>query len=208
MVEVPTYHWADGKVEPVEVDETALGDEIRYRLLREAVLMYEARLRVGTHCTKTRAEIKGTTAKPWRQKGTGRARAGTRKSPIWRGGGVTHGPRPRDYSYSLPRKALTVALRSALLGKLRDAEVKGIDAIGLEAPKTKAMADALRNHLEIAGSILVVLPETNDTAYRSIRNIDKTRIRLANDVSAYDVLKYGTLVVVGDALTRLVERVA
>ena len=208
MVEVPTYHWSQGKVEPVEVDETVFGDSIRYRLLREAVLMYEARLRVGTHCTKTRAEIKGTTAKPYRQKGTGRARAGTRKSPIWRGGGVTHGPRPRDYSYSLPRKALQVALKSALLGKLRDGEVKGIDDIALEAPKTKVMADALRNRLEIAGSVLVVLPDANDIVYRSSRNIEKARVRLAADVSAYDVLKYGTLVVVGDALTRLQERVA
>jgi large subunit ribosomal protein L4 len=127
---------------------------------------------------------------------------------LWRHGGTIHGPRPRDYSYSLPRKALKVALRSALLGKLRDGEVRGIDEIALEAPKTKDMAEALRRHLEIAGSILVVLPETDDTAYRSIRNIEKTRVRLASDVSAYDVLKYGTLVVVGDALTRLVERVA
>lgn len=206
MVEVPTYRWSDGAVEPVEFDETVFGDRIRYRCLREAVLMYEARQRVGTHCTKTRAEVKGSTKKPWRQKGTGRARSGTRKSPIWRGGGVVHGPRPRDYSYSLPRKALRVALRSALLGKLRDGEVKGIDEIALDAPKTKAVAAAIRA-LEIPGSVVVVLPEPHEAAFRSGRNIARTQVRVASDLSAYDVLKASVVVVVGDALARLQERV-
>jgi large subunit ribosomal protein L4 len=207
MVEIPTYRWSEGTVEPVAVDESVFGDKIKWRLLREAVLMYEANKRVGTACTKTRAEIRGTTAKPWRQKGTGRARAGTRKSPIWRGGGVVHGPRPRDYSYSLPRKSLNVALRSAMLGKLRDAEVCGIDAIALDEPKTKRIVEALAA-LEIAGSTLLVLPEANENAYRSGRNIARCEIRGVTEVNAYDVLRAGTVIVVGDALQRIQERVA
>ncbi len=207
MVDIPTYRWADGSVEPVSVDESVFGDKIKWRLLREAVLMYEANKRVGTSCAKTRAEIKGTTAKPWRQKGTGRARAGTRKSPIWRGGGVTHGPRPRDYSYSLPRKSLTVALKSAMLGKLRDEEVCGIDAISLEAPKTKKMAEVL-SALKTSGSTLLILPEADGAAHKSARNIAKCEIRIASDVNAYDVIRARTVILVGDALTRLKERVS
>ncbi len=207
MIDIPTYRWADGSVEPVSVDESEFGDKIKWRLLREAVLMYEANKRVGTSCAKTRAEIKGTTAKPWRQKGTGRARAGTRKSPIWRGGGVTHGPRPRDYSYSLPRKSLTVALKSAMLGKLRDEEVRGIDAISLEAPKTQKIAEVF-SALNLTGSTLLVLPEADPMAHKSGRNIAKCEIRIASDVNAYDVIRARTVILVGDALTRLKERVS
>ena len=207
MAEVQTYSWTGKSVAPVTVDETVFGDRIRLRLLREAVLMYEARRRVGTNSTKTRAEIRGSTKKPWRHKGTGRARAGTRKSPIWRGGGVTFGPRPRDYSYSLPRKSLKVALCSALLAKLRDGEVCGIDTIELEAPKTQRVAEAL-SALEIDGTALIVLPEANEAAYKSGRNIARTRVCVAAEVNAYDVLKCKRLVVVGDALERIRERVA
>jgi len=207
MVDIPTYRWEDGSVEPVSVDESEFGDKIKWRLLREAVLMYEANRRVGTHCAKTRAEIKGTTAKPWRQKGTGRARAGTRKSPIWRGGGVTHGPRPRDYSYSLPRKSLTVALKSAMLGKLRDEEVCGIDAISLEEPRTKKLAEVL-SALQISGSSLIVLPEADPVAHKSGRNLARCEVRIASDVNAYDVIRASKVVLVGDALTRLKERVS
>lgn len=207
MVDVPTYRWSEGTVEPVAVDESVFGEKIKWRLLREAVLMYEANKRVGTHCAKTRAEVRGTTAKPWRQKGTGRARAGTRKSPIWRGGGVVHGPRPRDYSYSLPRRSLNVALRSAMLGKLRDAEVRGIDGISLDAPKTKQIVGAM-TALGVVGSTLLVLPEADTNAYRSGRNIARCEIRIASEVNAYDVLRAGTVILVGDALQRIQERVA
>ena len=207
MVEVPTYRWDDKAVTPVSVDESVFGEVVLKRLLREAVLMYEARKRVGTHSAKTRAEVRGTTHKPWRQKGTGRARSGTRKSPIWRGGGVIHGPKPRDYSYSMPRKALRVALRSALLGKLRDGEVMGIDKIELEAPRTKSIVEALKA-LNIEGSAMLVLPESHEMAYKSGRNVARTSIAIAQELNAYDVLKHGTIVVVGDALERLQERVA
>jgi large subunit ribosomal protein L4 len=207
MAEVQTYSWADKSIAPVTVDETVFGDRIRRRLLREAVLMYEARRRVGTNSTKTRAKVRGSTIKPWRQKGTGRARAGTRKSPIWRGGGVTHGPHPRDYSYSLPRKALRVALCSALLAKLRDNEVLGIDMIELEAPKTQRVAEVLAA-LKIDGTALIVLPEADEAAYKSGRNIARTQVCIAAEVNAYDVLKCKRLIVVGDALERIRERVA
>jgi len=171
-------------------------------------VMYEANQRVGTACAKTRGEVRGTTKKPWRQKGTGRARAGTKKSPIWRGGGITHGPRPRDYSYSLPRKALRVALRTALLGKLRDGEVSFIDEIGLDAPRTREVAKALGALGATGRTTLVVLPEANEVAWKSGRNVRGTDVRVAAEVTAHDVLRYRTVVMVGEALERLKERVA
>src|SRR5689334_2595513 len=120
---IPVYRFGDGTMGQREEDVALLGKRPHRRLLREAVVMYEANQRAGTHCTKTRAEVDYSNKKPWAQKHTGRARAGTRRSPLWRGGGIMHGPRPRDYSYGMPRKALRAAVRNALLGKFLDAEV-------------------------------------------------------------------------------------
>ena len=208
MVSVPVYQYDTGKVGTAEVDETRFGEEIRWRVLRDAVVMYQANRRVGTHSTKTRAEVRGSTKKPWRQKGTGRARAGTRKSPIWRGGGVTFGPKPRDYSYSMPRKALREALRSAILGKLLDGEVALVENLSLAEPKTREMAKVLSG-LEIDGSALVVHPggEGSDAVVKSTRNLARTRIRAAGDLNAYDVVTHERLVLTREGLDRLIERV-
>ena len=208
MVSVPVYEFDTGKVGSAEVDETCFGEEIRWRVLRDAVVMYQANRRVGTHAAKTRAEVAGSKKKPWRQKGTGRARAGTRKSPIWRGGGVVFAKKPRDFSYSMPRKALREALRSAVLGKLLDGEVALVDNLVIEEPKTKEMVKVLKG-LEIGGSALVVHqggPE-NDAVVRSTRNIARTRVRSAGELNAYDVVTHERLVLTKDGLDRLIERV-
>lgn len=209
MVSVPVYQFDTGAVSSTEVDETVFGDEIKWRVLRDAVVMYQANRRVGTHSTKTRAEVKGSTRKPWRQKGTGRARAGTFKSPIWRSGGVTFGPKPRDYSYKMPRKSLRQALRSAVLGKLLDGEVAILSNVNLEAPKTREVAKALKG-LEVTGSALVVLPGGKDgeNLVKSARNIARTRVRSAEELNAYDVVTHERLVLTREGLDRLIERMS
>jgi large subunit ribosomal protein L4 len=205
MVEVPVYRFATGEVATREVDDSTFGEGVRWRLLRDAVVMYQANRRVGTHSTKTRSEVNGAQRKPWRQKGTGRARAGTRKSPIWRGGGVVFGPKPRDYSYHLPKKALRQALRSAVLGKLLDGEVALVEGMQLEAPRTKEVAKAFQG-LSVTGSALVVLSEEQDVLYRSARNIARTRVRRADDLNAHDVVVHERLIFTDEAFDKLVER--
>ena len=164
MVEVTAYSANEDQVAKEEVDETLFGDKVKKRLLKEAVLMYEANLRQGTHSTLTRAEVSLTGRKPYRQKGTGYARAGDFKSPIWKGGGVAFGPKPRDYSYSMPRKAKKEAMRTALLGKLRDGEVYFLKDLNLEVPQTKAAASALAR-LELTGSVLILLSSANPVLF-------------------------------------------
>jgi large subunit ribosomal protein L4 len=208
MVSVPVYKFDTGEVGSAEIDETRFGEEIRWRVLRDAVVMYQANRRVGTHAAKTRAEVAGSGKKPWRQKGTGRARAGTRKSPIWRGGGVVFAKKPRDFGYSMPRKALREALRSAILGKLLDGEVALVENLSLAEPKTKEMVKVLKG-LEVGGSALVVHPGgvENDAVVKSTRNIARTRVRSAGELNAYDVVTHERLVLTKDGLDRLIERV-
>lgn len=205
MVQVPVYRFGTGDVGTAEVDETAFGDGIRWRLLRDAVVMYQANRRVGTHSTKTRSEVAGSHKKPWRQKGTGRARSGRRNSPVWRGGGIIFGPKPRDYSYSMPRKALKRALGSAILGKLRDGEVAIVSGAQLDAPKTSEMAKVFRG-LSIDGSALVVLPSEDAVLRKSARNLRGAEVRSAEDLNALDVVLHDRLVLTEEGLARLLER--
>src|SRR6185503_20046416 len=136
---------AEGKeIEKLEVDGSKIDQRLRPRLLKEAVVMYQANRRVGTHETKTSGHVAGSTKKPWRQKGTGRARAGTRKSPLWRGGGIIFGPHPRDYSWSMPKSKRRLALRSALYSKFRDGEVVVVDGLKVEKPSTRYLAKLLK----------------------------------------------------------------
>ena len=208
MVSAPLYQFDTGKLGSAEVDETRFGEEVRWRVLRDAVVMYQANRRVGTHAAKTRAEVAGSKKKPWRQKGTGRARAGTKKSPIWRGGGVVFAKKPRDFGYSMPRKALREALRSAILGKLLDGEVALVENLSISEPKTKEVVKLLAG-LSVEGSALIVHPggQENDAVVKSARNIARTRIRTASELNAYDVVTHERLVLTKDGLDRLIERV-
>jgi large subunit ribosomal protein L4 len=204
MANIQVYRFSDGKVEKREADLATLGKRPHRRLLREAVVMYEANQRAGTHCTKTRAEVAYTNKKPWAQKHTGRARAGTRRSPLWRGGGIMHGPRPRDYSYGMPRKALRAAVRSALLGKFLDEEVAAMDGVALDAPSTKKVAAALKA-MNITGTTLLVTPAHDGVFFRSARNIRGATVRAAAEVNAFDLLSNRNLVLVNGALEVLVK---
>jgi len=196
---------ADRTLGTTEIDVTRLGDKVKRRLLFDAVHMYEARKRVGTAATKTRAEVAGSGKKPWRQKGTGRARAGARQSPIWRGGGITHGPRPRDYSYALPRKALKEALRSAVLSKFRDDEVRLVEELAFASPSTQRMAALLRA-AGVSRSGLVVTADRDAHVYLSCRNLPYVGCLPVADLNAYDVLRYRHIVLSSDALAKLLEQ--
>ena len=203
-MELDVYNERGERIGSVALDESILGKGVKKVLLHEAVVIYEGRRRSGTHSTKTKDEVAGTGRKPWRQKGTGRARAGMRRSPLWRGGGVTFGPRPRDYSYSMPKGARRAALRTVLLGKLRDNEVKVIDGLSFEEPKTKRMAALLRA-LGLDGSCLIVPWSGQPNAYKSARNIPKVRMMRARDLNAYDVVRSKWLILTREAVERLPE---
>jgi large subunit ribosomal protein L4 len=198
--------WAGGKVGSATLDGTSLGDKVKTKLLREAVRMYEANKRLGTHSTKTRGEVQFTTRKPYKQKGTGQARRGDFNSPLLRKGGVIFGPKPRDYSYGMPRKALREALRSALAGKLRDGEVGTLTA-GFDKPSTKTAAAALAA-LGCDGTACVVLPKADTTQWKSFRNIVGCTVTRAGDLNAHDVLAHRNVVFVDNAWDVLMQRLS
>ncbi|MCB7128768.1 MAG: 50S ribosomal protein L4 [Candidatus Brocadiales bacterium] len=193
-MELAVYDTRGKEVEKLELEEARFGGEVRKVLLKDAVIMYEANRRVGTACTKTRAEVKGTGKKPWAQKHTGRARAGSLRSPLFRGGGVVFGPKPRDYSYHMPKKARRQALRSAMLGKLLDAEVKVIDKLEFSKPSTKKMVSLLKA-LGIEGSCLVVAEDNDHTIWKSARNVPGLKVMKATQLNAYEIIKHGRLLI-------------
>ncbi len=202
MIEIP-YFDKDGKpLPPVKFDETVFGDKVRRRLLKEAILMFENNQRQGTHKAKSRAEVSGTGAKPWRQKGTGRARAGRKQSPIWVGGGVAHPPIPRFYGYSMPRKKRQLALASAMLAKLKDGEVRLIEAVAFDGPKTKR-AKSLLTAMGIAGKCVVGVAKHDANAYLSFRNIPRAQIAEVRNFNPHQVIGGGVIVLTKPALDEL-----
>ena len=205
MVSVICYNESGSESGTYEVDESIFDEKIRMRLLKDAVLMYEANQRQGTHSTRTRAERKGSGAKPWRQKGTGRARAGTQRSPIWRGGGVVHGPKPRDYSYRMTRKALFRARGSAMRGKLLDGEVMVMNSIPVEPAKTKTVAGALGAMGLSGDKVLFVLAQADEMVWRLTRNLKGVRTRVLEEINAYDLLSSSRVVFTKSALEGFVE---
>ncbi|MEE9515223.1 MAG: 50S ribosomal protein L4 [Candidatus Brocadiales bacterium] len=194
MIELAVYDTRGKEVEKLELEEARFGGEVRKVLLKDAIIMYEANRRAGTACTKTRAEVRGTGKKPWAQKHTGRARAGSLRSPLFRGGGVVFGPKPRDYSYHMPRKARRQALRSAMLGKLLDAEVKVIDKLEFSKPSTKKMVSLLKA-LGIEGSCLVVAEDNDHTIWKSARNVPGLKVMKVTQLNAYEIIKHGRLLI-------------
>ncbi|KHE90783.1 50S ribosomal protein L4 [Candidatus Brocadiaceae bacterium S225] len=202
MIKVPVFDNSGNSLEDVTLSEETFGGKVRRELLRDTIIMHEANHRKGTASTKTRGEVAGGGRKPWKQKHTGRARAGDIRSPIWKGGGVVFGPKPRDYSFSLNRKAKRVALQTAILSRLIDNEVVLIDKLELDLPSTKKLASILKC-LEIRESCLIVMQEFDETIWKSSRNIYNVKFRVASDLNAYDVVKYKKLLIVKDVLENL-----
>jgi large subunit ribosomal protein L4 len=178
----------------VELPDEVFGIEPNVAVMHQVVTAQLAAKRSGTHATKTRAEVRGGGAKPWRQKGTGRARQGSIRSPHWRGGGVAHGPKPRDYSQRTPKKMVRLALRSALSDRAADSKVVVVDDWGLDAPKTKDGIKLLESlGLRVKGErqqrVLFVLFRTDDSVWKSLRNLgERVQIVLPEELNTYDVL--------------------
>lgn len=195
-----------GNVGQVEFDEKPFGGKVLYRTLKDAVVMYQANQRQGNASTRGRSQVSGSNKKPWRQKHTGRARAGDRKSPIWRGGGTVFGPVPRDHSYHMPAKARRVALRSALAGKLADDELVIADLGGFPNPSSKAARKVLAD-LGTPKRALIVLADRNPNVWKSFRNFRGVAVRTAAELCAFDVVSGGLVVAESGAMDALVGRV-
>ncbi len=189
-----------------ELKEQIFRLKARPHLLHQTVLMQLANRRAGTAATKSRGFVRGGGKKPWRQKGTGRARAGSIRSPIWAGGGTIFGPQPRDYSYRMPRSARRTALLSALSLKHQDGKLIVVDKLEPEQPKTKIMAKALAD-LNVQ-SALIVIAESNETVERSARNLPKVKVMRVDGLNVYDLLRYEHLILTEAALKALEEKVA
>jgi large subunit ribosomal protein L4 len=193
----------DGKkVGQVELADAVFGAKVNPHLLHEASRWYLRGLRAGTHKTKDKSEVSGAGRKLWRQKGTGRARIGSIRSPLWRHGGTVHGPEPRDYSYALPKKMLLGALRSALSAKLAEQKLTVVDAWKLETHKTKALRETL-DKLSAEKSALLVSHGENRNLELASRNLDGVKLAAPNVLQPYDVLKHDLLVLSKDAVARL-----
>jgi len=185
----------------LELDDAIYGGEVKEHLFWEVVKMQMANRRSGNASTKTRSEVRGGGAKPWKQKGTGRARAGTTRSPLWRHGGVVFGPKPRDYSYKVPRKVVKAAMKSALRLKVRDSALRVFDALELSEPKTKAAAGLLgKADLK---SALIVTDGENRNLRLAVRNLKGFKVIEVAGINVYDVLKYEHLVMTRTALEKV-----
>lgn len=193
------------RIEP-NLNPAIFGVKTRPSLLHQAVVMQLANRRGGTAATKSKGFVRGGGKKPWKQKGTGRARSGSIRSPIWVGGGTVFGPTPRDYSYRMPRSARKEALLSALSLKKQDGKLIVVDKLELEQPKTKIMAKALAE-LEIK-SVLIVIAQADDRVERSARNLPKVKVLRVAGLNVYDLMRYEHLILTEAALKALEERLA
>jgi len=206
MVSLPVFDRAGKEVGRYEIDPAELAPRINKQLLHDAVVMYQANLRQGSFRSKSRAEVAGSTKKMYRQKGTGNARAGSRRSGIRRGGGHIFAKRPRDFSYRMPRKMLQAATRMAVASKLRDKQVVVIDELSFAAPRTKDMA-AIIKALNLGGGSLLVATAAHDAnVYRSARNIARVSVSPADDLNALNVLSPRRMLVTKAALDSLREK--
>ncbi len=190
----------------IELNDAIFGIEPNESVVFDAVIMQRASMRQGTHAVKNRSQVRGGGRKPWRQKGTGRARQGSIRSPQWVGGGVVFGPTPRSYAYKLPKKVRRLAIRSALSMKAAEDQIKVIEGLSFEAPKTKAFKDILTN-LNL-GKTLVVLEGDNDNAYLSARNLPNVKVIDERNVNVLDVVNYDTILITKQALETVEEALA
>jgi len=189
----------------IELNDSVFGAEVNEGLLHEAVRMYMANKRQGTAATKTRAQVRGGGRKPWRQKGTGRARHGSIRSPIWVGGGVTFGPQPRDYSYSMPKKAMKSALKSALSARAKSDDLIVLDSLAIDEPKTREIQRIIDNLNIGNASVLIVTENRVEDIVRAARNIPRVTYVSADMLNAYDIIRHDKLVVTQGALERIGE---
>lgn len=206
MPKVALYNIKGEQVGELELKDEVFGIEPNEGLIHEVVVMQLANRRVGTASSKTRSEVAGGGRKPWRQKGTGRARHGSIRSPIWKGGGITFGPKPRSYKYTMPKKAKRLALKSALSSKVKDGKIVVLDSLEMQQPKTKEMAKIL-DAFKI-NKALVVTSEVDQAVVRSARNIPGVTPTHASGINVYDLVNHDKLVITKDAVAKVEEVLA
>lgn len=204
--EIPLYDVSGKEIDKVKLPKVLNETRVNTELLHTAVLMYENNSKTKLGSVKNRGEVSGGGIKPWRQKGTGRARVGSTRNPVWRKGGVVFGPIPRDSHYSLPQKMKSLALRSSIIDKLNDDKVLVLEKLKLEKPKTKILY-AILNSLKINEKALLLLAKSDEDVLLAARNLPHLEVKLANDVNAYDVLRFKRLIVLKAALEQLIERI-
>ena len=204
MPKVDVYDLNGKKVSDIELAENVFGIEPNEAIVHSVLKNYLANQRQGTQSTKTRSEVSGGGRKPWRQKGTGRARQGSTRAPQWIKGGIALGPKPRSYRYTVNKKERRLAIRSVLSSKVLEKELTVLDKIELKEIKTKSMVKAL-SALKLEGKTLIVLPENNTNVVMSARNIEGVKTTLVNTINVYDLLKYKNLVITLDTVKKLEE---
>ena len=192
------------EVGKIDLNEAVFGIEVNEHAVYEVVKNQLANKRQGTQSAKTRAEVRGGGRKPWRQKGTGRARQGSTRSPQWTGGGVVFAPKPRDYSYSVPKKVKRLALKSVLTSKVNDEEIIVLDKLELDAISTKAAQEVI-SKINIGRNALFVVSERDEKVYRSFKNIPNVDTVVADKMNVYDILKYNTVIVTKAAVATIEE---
>ena len=204
MSKIDVFDITGKKVSDVELDDNVFGIEPNENIVHEVLVNYLANQRQGTQSTKTRSEVRGGGRKPWRQKGTGRARQGSIRAPQWIKGGIALGPKPRSYRYTVNKKEKRLAIRSILSSKVLEKELTVVDKLELKEIKTKSMVKAFAD-LKLSGKTLVVLPEKNLNVQASTNNIEGAKTILVNEINVYDLLKYTNLVLPLDTVKKLEE---
>lgn len=204
MPKVAVFKQDGSQAGEVELNESVFGIEPNEHVLQEAYLLQRASLRQGTHAVKNRAQVRGGGRKPWKQKGTGRARQGSTRSPQWVGGGVVFGPTPRSYSYRMPKKVRRLALKSALSSKVKEDNLVVLDNIAFDAPKTKEFISML-NALNIDGKALVITAANEENVVRSANNLKNVKVISVGDVNVLDLLMHDKLILTKEAAEKAGE---
>ncbi len=204
MPKVNVYNILGEQVEEIDLKDDVFGVEVNEHILYEVVKNQLANKRQGTQSVKTRAEVRGGGRKPWRQKGTGRARQGSIRAPHWVGGGVSFAPKPRDYSYKVPKKVKRLAMKSALSSKVLNDEIIVLDELSLDEPKTKEMAKILSN-IKAGKKALIVMDKKDMNVIKSARNIPNVQVVFVNTLNVYDILNFDSFIITKDAVRKVEE---
>ena len=204
MPNVALYNISGKQVGEIELNENIFGVNVNVEAMQQVVKMYLANQRQGTQSALTRAEVRGGGIKPWRQKGTGRARHGSIRSPQWKKGGIVFAPKPRSYRYTVPKKIKRIAMKSALSSKANENSIVVIEELNFDAPKTKQVVSLLEN-LKIDSKTLIVLADNNENVVKSSRNIEGVKATFVNTLNVYDILKYDKFVITKDAVKKVEE---
>ncbi|WP_338471334.1 50S ribosomal protein L4 [Niallia sp. XMNu-256] len=207
MAKVDVYNQTGSKVSEIELNDSVFGIEPNQHVLFEAIVAQRASLRQGTHKTKVRSEVAGGGRKPWRQKGTGRARQGSIRSPQWRGGGTVFGPVPRSYSYKLPKKVRRLAIKSALSSKVLDQKILVLESLVFDSPKTKEFKGVL-SALSVDSKALIVTASLDENVALSARNIPGVTVLTAEGLNVLDVISHDRLIITKDAVEKVEEVLA